>query len=379
MCFDTTSSNTGRLSGACVILEQLLGRPLLHLGCRHHVLELVSLLAAAFGVRMGPSKAPEIPLFKRFQGQWASIDQEDYQDASSDDYVSSQLADTRDEIIVFCEQQLQNQQPRDDYRELLQLVLIFLGRKQLQSVTFRAPGPMHQARWMARAIYSLKIWLFRSQFKLTARESQGLRDLNIFITKIYVKFLFLTPVASKVAWNDLKLLQQLQSFPDRDISEATPRKLAGQLWYLSEDLILFSLFDSDVGVATKRAILTASMEKEGGESLKRAEIQFSSVQQKTLADFVSKRSRTVFMTLGVPDGFLVVDPELWDARDDYKAAEAINSLSVTNDHAERGVALIQDAVQSGRFKSETHAMQVIEKNRAEFPDAKKSTLLQETD
>jgi len=46
MCFDTTSSNTGQLSGACVMLEQLLGRPLLHLGCRHHVLELV--LAAAF-------------------------------------------------------------------------------------------------------------------------------------------------------------------------------------------------------------------------------------------------------------------------------------------------------------------------------------------
>ena len=43
----------------------------------------------------------------------------------------------------------------------------------------------------------------------------------------------------------------------------------------------------------------------------------------TLADFVSKRSRTMFATLGVADGFLVVDPELWDARDDYKAAEAI--------------------------------------------------------
>ena len=32
--FDTTSSNNGRLSGACVIVDQLLGRPLLHLGCR---------------------------------------------------------------------------------------------------------------------------------------------------------------------------------------------------------------------------------------------------------------------------------------------------------------------------------------------------------
>jgi len=71
---------------------------------------------------------------------------------------------------------------------------------------------------------------------------------------------------------------------------------------------LFAVFDSDVGVTTKRAMLKLSMEKEGGESLKRAEIQLSSVQQKILADFVSKRSRTVFMTLGVPDGFLVVDP-----------------------------------------------------------------------
>jgi len=64
-----------------------------------------------------------------------------------------------------------------------------------------------------------------------------LRDLNIFFTKIYIKFWFLAPVASKAAWNDLKIIQQLQSFPDRDISEATSRKLAGQLWYLSDELI----------------------------------------------------------------------------------------------------------------------------------------------
>jgi len=52
------------------------------------------------------------------------------------------------------------------------------------------------------------------------------------------------------------------------------------------------------------------------------------------------------MTLRVPDGFLVVELELWTTRDDYMAAEAIvNTLSVTNDHAERGVALIQDAAQ----------------------------------
>jgi len=63
----------------------------------------------------------------------------------------------RDEIIVFCEQQLQNQQLWDDYQEVMQLVLIFLGRKQLQGVTLQASGPMHQASWMAKAIYSMKI------------------------------------------------------------------------------------------------------------------------------------------------------------------------------------------------------------------------------
>ena len=39
-------------------------------------------------------------------------------------------------------------------------------------------------------------------------------------------------------------------------------------------------------------------------------------------------ARSMFVTLGVPDGFLVVDLELWTTRDDYKAAEAIvNTLS----------------------------------------------------
>ena len=74
--------------------------------------------------------------------------------------------------------------------------------------------------------------------------------------------------------------------------------------------------------------------------------------------------------LGMPDGFLLEDLETWNSRKDYKAAETIaKTQAVTNDHAERGVALIQEAVQSGRFKNEEqlqYALQVIEQNRAEF-------------
>jgi len=51
------------------------------------------------------------------------------------------------------------------------------------------------------------------------------------------------------------------TFPYRDISKATSGKLAGQLWYLSEDLILFTLFDSDVDVTTKCDIESVNGER----------------------------------------------------------------------------------------------------------------------
>jgi hypothetical protein len=39
--FDTTASNTGRLNGACVLLEHKLDRDILYLACRHHILETI--------------------------------------------------------------------------------------------------------------------------------------------------------------------------------------------------------------------------------------------------------------------------------------------------------------------------------------------------
>jgi hypothetical protein len=68
--------------------------------------------------------------------------------------------------------------------------------------------------------------------------------------------------------------------------------------------------------------------------------------------------------------------------DDFNAGkDIVCSLATTNNHAERGVALIQEATQSKRFQNEDQlqfALQVIEQNRARFPDAKKSTLVNKT-
>ena len=58
MCFDTTTSNTGKFSGACILLEAILGCPLLWTACRHYVLEII--LSNVAKLVFGPSVDPKI-------------------------------------------------------------------------------------------------------------------------------------------------------------------------------------------------------------------------------------------------------------------------------------------------------------------------------
>ena len=62
-----------------------------------------------------------------------------------------------------------------------------------------------------------------------------------------------------------------------------------------------------------------------------------------LENFVTRKTRRLFVKLRISTDFLSSDPETWENRDDYKkACNIINKLQVTNDNAERGVALVQE-------------------------------------
>ncbi|QQP58281.1 Uncharacterized protein FKW44_003545, partial [Caligus rogercresseyi] len=81
MSFDTTSSNTGRINGACVLIEQQLKKDILYFACRHHIHEL--LLGEVFRMVMGPMSGPNVSIFKRFQDHWQSIDQSQFESGAS--------------------------------------------------------------------------------------------------------------------------------------------------------------------------------------------------------------------------------------------------------------------------------------------------------
>ena len=121
-----------------------MGKELLWFACRHHVLEIV--LAAVTSHLLGPSTSPGIVIFPRFQKQWPFFDKTKYQTALSDEQILSAVTVNRQYMITFAKDQLDKYQPRNDYRELLELTIIFLGGTPTKGISFKSPAGLHHAR-----------------------------------------------------------------------------------------------------------------------------------------------------------------------------------------------------------------------------------------
>lgn len=269
MCCDTTASNTGRFNGACVLLEQRLERELLLFGCRHHIYELV--LKSVFETKIRQvTISPDIPLFKKFRENWKNIDSSTVQTCS--ETIRKHFRETTiNELLDFYSAELQKTIVRDDYRELIELSVMFLGGNKNRELKIRPPGAMHQARWMARAIYSLKIYLLQSQHKLSKQERQGLEDICLFITTTYVRPWLQCNLAVKAPFQDLDFIKTLKNYEriDSAISSAALNKFCQHLYYFTEEIVVLSLFDDIVDVETKTRMVN-NLTKDGSlDSFKR--------------------------------------------------------------------------------------------------------------
>jgi len=167
-------------------MERALDTDLVWIACRHHVFEVM--LSDVFSVAFRTSSVPDVTLFKRFQKQWPFINREVFTPASNDLFISDDMRRLRDELLVYYDDAMKSQQPRDDYLELLHLSWTFLGGAPGSCVKFRDPVAMHRARWMAKAIYSLKMYMFQDQFVLTAAEKKGVTDISLFVDLIYSRY-----------------------------------------------------------------------------------------------------------------------------------------------------------------------------------------------
>ncbi|KAG0727626.1 hypothetical protein GWK47_034264 [Chionoecetes opilio] len=309
-------------NGACVLIEQKMGKDLLHFACRHHILELV--VHAVFVRVLGCSSSPEHLLFKRFQTSWESIDREDFGTGIMVEEVATVLEDVKDEALRWTLQVLQEREDlRDDYRELVKLVIIFLGGAPPGGIRFLAPGAMHQARWMSKVLYSFKIWMFRGQFRLTKKEERGLQRLCLFVVRVYAKAWIEASFSVQAPRLDLELIKALGTTTRSTLRSETSR------------------------CRNCQAICDLHLE-----------------------DFVSGRTLHFFRKLHLDEAFLDLPPDSWQMDEGFqRSSQIVRNLAVVNDHAERGVALIQE-FNGSLTKDEEQLqflLQVVADHRKAFP------------
>lgn len=372
LCFDTTASNTGRKNGACVLIEQIMEKDLLWYPCRHHILEII--LESVVSPALQASSGPDLPLFKRFRTHWITID------TSSFEILENFPQNEKKDIIKFALTKINEDQPRDDYKELLELTILLLGSTPPTGIRFKKPGAYHRARWMAKAIYCIKIFMFKRQFKIKAIEEKKLEDVCLFIVSIYIRHWFSAPNAASAPRNDLTLLKSLHNYKsiNAQIADAALHKVKNHLWYLSEELIALSFFDDEIGIETKEK-MKDSLEKpaEPGPP-KKIQIDLNTIINLNIEDFVTINTKSFFSINDLPSEFLHKPVEDWPTDETFLVSKNIvHHLKVVNDIAERGVKLIQDynKLITNDEQQKQYLLQVVSSYRKKLKDKKKSTLV----
>ncbi|XP_043269951.1 uncharacterized protein [Venturia canescens] len=381
ICFDTAATNTGIHHGAGVELEKILKRKLIWLPCRHHIMELV--LKGVFEAYWPVQSGPNVPFFNRFKIRWNKINTSKYNAGINDDVVASILSDKKDGLLSFIDNYLQKFHSRNDYREFLELASIFLGAAPKDNYTFKSPGAMSHARWMSKAIYCLKMFIFRDEFKMIARELNNLRHICIFIVTTYVKAWFTSPSAILAPNNDLTLMQELISYKtiNSSISQAALNKMVRHLWYLNDQLAVMALFDDSLDQSVKlKMVENLKNNKSSVSQARKYEVTSNSNEllEKDISDFVSTESLTLFEEFDLPHDFIDENVDSWSNNNSFpECKEFFNKLAVVNDVAERGVALIEDYNKCLTKNEEQlqYLLLVVSEYRKKFPNCNKRNLI----
>jgi len=170
---------------------------------------------------------------------------------------------------------------------------------------------------MAKAIYSLKLYIFKDQFKLNSKEEKALKDICCFIVICYVQAWVSSPNAIEVRLNDILFLKKLEEYKvhNQRVADVALKKIINHLWYLNPECVTFSIFDDRVDNSTKHKmaerILSTYDEEEEIELKKKIGLKFEDVshfiQKDLLIDIINSRSIGMFKKFLIFTQFLTIN------------------------------------------------------------------------
>ena len=370
-CFDTTSSNSRHNRGAHFRLERRIGHAILELECRKHVNEIHVTHAnkAVFGV----TKAPQKSHYKKFKQDWSSlelnkdnmklIDWEKYKDHSF-------LIEKARQSLDWAETHLQKKTfLRDDYKELNELIGVYLGGQVPWGFRPNRKGAMHEARFMADAIYLISMELLSYEYMMDPVLANQVHKMAVFIAIWHGPNFLQCRVASASPSNDLSYFYDILSLADmedcdfsrivRNVSDSIQRHTC----YIKAPQVIFALFYemaspnerqelASAVAAISRPDLSPSHFKAGKlppvplvcstkECVGTSQCEMecgNSYSKKTLFGLVSAKSYVLFNLLKIDDLTWLEEPvSKWSTYTSFtRCRDFVNDLVVVNDGAERG-------------------------------------------
>ena len=290
---------------------------------------------------IGDTVGPEESFFKFMKPSWTTLDLTDIRRPT---IPTPFKADTAS-LLTFIQHCLKPEQgsllPRDDYREFLVLALLILGgtpERKHGVYKIHRPGADSHARWMSKAIYTLKLTLLQHQFPdIPWHKKKKLEKMTFFILFGYMESWFRSSSLFSAATNDLNLYRRL---------------------------LKFSKFHKKLSQVTQVTLTV----------LQKPSLPLISPNS-SLPDFLGPRSTILFSLIDVPHTFLA-DPQWRQSTEFQQVKAALKNLSPVNDSCERALALATTF--NGLITKDEESYQelvlVVEAHRKKFKLEKKSDL-----
>lgn len=216
-------------------------------------------------------------------------------------------------------------------------------------------GAHHSARFMAYGIYTLKLEMLSSQLDLSQDDITSIHRMAIFVALFYAEQFLKSRLASISPAQDLKYLHYIQLYRvlDDKGAEVVTQSLKNHLWYLTAELVIFSLFDSELPDTVRKNIVFKLLSFTRPKHFAHGKPKFPSIDTDSpidypdqLVSFVGPRFWLLFHLLkmdGAALDWMKAPVKYWQRMVGYqKIEEIVRSLEVVNDCAERGIKLISD-------------------------------------
>ena len=387
--FDTTASITGCHKGALKLIEEKLGRAVLHFGCRHHFPELIA--RGVWYEIFDEDLSPDNMWFVEFKRGWSDLDtSKDAPFKKLDQVIRSRhLSDLKEEAIQSYKEVLTHENrkgllPRDDYKEVAVLALALLGETPPGGFnSWLKPGATHKARFLNYAIYTMKMYMFSDQMGYSMEVVNALQRMASFISLIYAAFFLKASQGADAPANDLNLYRQLFIYKVQDdvLASKSLEILQRHGWYLDQSIVPFALFSKKLSVEKKE-----SLAKKLVKYLPQTENPVFEIQRSTfpvidpnteLEDLVGDRSFLLFSLLQVGYSWLFQPAAEWDDSLDYSRAESfVRTAKTVNDVAERAVKLMTDyaMILTKDEEKRQWILQGVAENRKKYGNFAKKTL-----